>query len=98
MGEDGAGEKIEVTSQDVFQRAAHQRAAVGLEMRIGQGDVVPCAEKSGGMDTGRHYDFFRRVGAEITENFFFIFLQTPQVLSGIFGNFVQVVKFLHRDS
>ncbi|MBW1869891.1 MAG: hypothetical protein JRI73_11555, partial [Deltaproteobacteria bacterium] len=75
-----------------FQRAPYQRAAVGLKMRVGQGNLRPCAKNSKAEGAGRVDDLLGRVGTEMPDDVSAMFLfPLPGVAERLVGNVVKLL-------
>ena len=72
MGEDDMPSRKSQTSfgKALLQNASDEGAAVGLEMGIGEMDVLLCAENPHGMGACGQDDLFRCVGTDITDRSF----------------------------
>ena len=64
MGKDDAVEEGETPPQGILQGAPDQRAAVGLQMGLGQPGLLPRAEDPQGVGPGGDDKFLRRIGTE----------------------------------
>ena len=64
MGKDDAVEEGETPSQGILKGAPDQRAAVGLQMGLGQPGLLPRAEDPEGVGPGGDDELLRRIGTE----------------------------------
>ena len=64
MGEKGAVQEIQAPGEGILQGAAHETAAVGLQVSVGPGDGAAAADDAKSEGAGGQDQFLRGIGTK----------------------------------
>ena len=97
MRKDHAVKEVDPPAERVFQSAPNQRAAVRLEVRFGQTDLLPGAEEAHRVGPGSQDDLLRRIGTVGSDDFSAAFrLESFHITIRILENLTALFQLLHR--